>query len=175
MTPEGRSLPDYLREGLDIVFVGYNPGERSARLGHYYAGITNAFWPCLYRSGLVPEPITFEDDRRILDFNLGLTDLVKRPTRSSADLSAADVRQGAILLRKKLLRYRPRIVCFNGKGAYERFAGRRCQLGLQPQRLSDSLLFVLPSTSARAAGLRREEKLHYFCQLKALLDSLRQA
>lgn len=166
-------LPHYLREGLAIVFVGYNPGQRSAGLGHYYAGIGNAFWPCLYQSGLVPEPLTFADDHRLLDFDFGLTDLVKRPTRSAADLTAAEVRQGALALRQKLLRYRPRIVCFNGKGAYERFVGHPCPLGLQPERLGDSLVFVLPSTSARAGGLRRVNKLHYFYQLKALLDSLR--
>jgi TDG/mug DNA glycosylase family protein len=48
-------LPDYLRPGLKLVFVGFNPGERSARIGHYYAGRGNQFWNFLYESGLVPE------------------------------------------------------------------------------------------------------------------------
>ncbi|HXG35600.1 MAG TPA: mismatch-specific DNA-glycosylase [Dehalococcoidia bacterium] len=169
------TLPDYLRPGLDIVFVGYNPGERSARLGHYYAGIGNLFWSLLYESGLVPQPLTFLDDQRILEFNLGLTDLVKRSSRSSADLTADETTSGAAVLREKLLRYRPRIACFNGKGVYERLSGGPCSPGLQSDRLGDSLAFVLPSTSARNGRFNREEKLHYFREVKRCLDDIKAA
>ena len=51
-------LPDYLRPGLDVVFVGINPGLSSAAAGHHYAGRTNHFWPLLYEAGFVPEPLT---------------------------------------------------------------------------------------------------------------------
>ena len=37
-------LPDYLAPGLKVVFVGFNPGETSARRGHYYAYPGNRFW-----------------------------------------------------------------------------------------------------------------------------------
>ena len=164
------AFPDYLRKGLDIVFVGYNPGERSARLGHYYAGIGNQFWPLLYEAGLVPKPLTYEDDQRILDFNFGLTDLVKRPSRSSADVTAAETLAGVRLLHEKLLRYQPWIVCFNGKGIYPRLTGQQCFLGLQNERIGGSLVFVLPSTSARNGRLSRQEKLHYFRELKRIVD-----
>ena len=52
-----RTLPDYLRRGMRLVIVGCNPGEQSARLGHYYAGRANLFWPLLYDSRIVPEPL----------------------------------------------------------------------------------------------------------------------
>jgi G:T/U-mismatch repair DNA glycosylase len=52
-----RTLPDYLRKGMKMILVGANPGERSARVGHYYAGRGNQFWPILYGSGVIPEPI----------------------------------------------------------------------------------------------------------------------
>ena len=55
MRRPNRELPDYLKRGLDVVFVGFNPGERSAHIGHYYAGRGNQFWNFLYESGLVPE------------------------------------------------------------------------------------------------------------------------
>jgi len=61
-------LPDYLQPGLQVVFVGFNPGERSARLGHYYAGAGNLFWRALSESGLVPEALGFCDDWRIAQF-----------------------------------------------------------------------------------------------------------
>ena len=71
------SLPDYLQPGLRLVFVGFNPSMRSAAVGHYYAGPGNLFWPLLYESGLLPAPLTYAEDARILEFGIGLTDLVQ--------------------------------------------------------------------------------------------------
>jgi len=39
------------------------------------------FWPLLYEAGLLPEPLMYIEDYRILEFGVGLTALVKRPTR----------------------------------------------------------------------------------------------
>jgi len=164
-----RPLPDYLRPGLPLVFVGFNPGERSARLGHYYAGIGNLFWPALYRSRLVPEPLTFRDDHRLPEFGIGLTDLAKRPSRSAGQLPAREFRDGRAALRRKLGRVRPRVVAFNGKGVYELFTGKPCTLGVQPETLCGARVFVLPSTSARNAAVSRAEKLAWFRRLKRLL------
>ena len=77
-----RTLPDHLRKGMKLVIVGCNPTESSVRVGHYYAGRGNQFWPIMYESGVIPEPLSYEDDRRMLEFGIGMTDLVKRPTRS---------------------------------------------------------------------------------------------
>ena len=63
-----------------MILVGANPGDRSARVGHYYAGRTNQFWPIMYESGVIPAPLSYEDDRRMLEFGIGMTDLVNRPT-----------------------------------------------------------------------------------------------
>ena len=87
--PRSEALPDYLRPGLDVVFVGINPGLASAAQGRHYAGPGNHFWPLLYEAGFVPEPLTYEDDWRALDFAIGLTNLVERPSRGSGDLSRA--------------------------------------------------------------------------------------
>jgi mismatch-specific thymine-DNA glycosylase len=167
--PSGGPLPDHLAPGLDLVFVGINPGRRSAETGHHYAGRGNHFWPLLYESGLVPEPLTYEDDWRVPELGIGLTNLVARASPAMDDLSLKEMREGAALLREKILRYQPRIVCFNGKRIFEVFAGRRCQLGLQPERVGRSRLFVMPSTSARTASYQREDKLAFFRQLRDLL------
>ncbi len=66
---------------MKLIVVGCNPGDRSARVGHYYAGRSNAFWPLLYESGVLPEELNCKDDKRIIEFGIGLTDLVKRSTR----------------------------------------------------------------------------------------------
>ena len=90
-----RTLPDYLRKGMKMILVGPNPGDRSARVGHYYAGRANQFWPILYESGVIPEPLSYEDDRRMLEFGIGMTDLVKRPTRDRRRDRAPGVRRRA--------------------------------------------------------------------------------
>jgi TDG/mug DNA glycosylase family protein len=166
------ALPDYLRPGLDLVFVGINPGTRSAATGHHYAGPGNHFWPLLFESGLVDEPLTYERDARTLEWSIGLTNMVARSSPSITDLSLDELRAGAEVLRAKLLRYRPRIACFNGKRIFEVFAGHACEFGLQHDRLGDTQLFVMPSTSARTASYQRPDKLQYFIALRELVRAL---
>ena len=115
---QGDTLPDYLCEGLDIVFVGLNPGLYSAQVGHYFAYKQNRFWPALSASGLVPEPVGPEDDARLLEWGIGLTDVVKRPTRGIHELKPVEFRRGAKALQAKIERYKPRIVCFVGLTGY---------------------------------------------------------
>ncbi len=160
-----RQLPDYLRPGLEIVFVGFNPGERSARLRRYYAGRGNQFWNFLYESELVPERLSLEEDYRVLEFRIGLTDVVKRWSKSSSELSPADYRHGIPRLVGKLRKAAPRVVAFNGKVAYERFSGHPARLGWQRKALEGAKVFVLPSTSGRNGSLTRTRKLRYFRQL----------
>ena len=163
-------LPDYLRPGLDVVFVGINPGLASAAAGHHYAGRTNHFWPLLYEAGFTAEPLTHEDDRRCPEFGIGLTNLVDRPSRGIDDLSKDEMAAGARRLREKLRGCRPRVVCFNGKAIAEAFLDRRCALGLQPERWEGLPVFVMPSTSARTASYQRADKLRFFRELKRLVD-----
>lgn len=164
-----KRLPDYLHPGLDLVFVGINPGMRSAAAGHHYAGPGNHFWPLLHESGLVSEPLTADDDARVLEWNVGLTNMVARPSPGIADLTMDELRGGAVRLRSKLLRYRPRVVCFNGKKIYEVFAGRPTALGRQPENVTGSIIYVMPSTSPRGASYSRAQKLAYFRDLRGIV------
>src|SRR5258708_37586102 len=166
-----RTLPDYLRRGMRLVIVGCNPGERSARLGHYYAGRGNLFWPLLYDSKILPEPVEYNDDRRIIEFGIGLTDLVKRPTRGIEDIVRQEYAEGRILLSQKLEEFAPRVVAFNGKTVFEMFAQRACKLGLQKEKLYGAQVFVLPSTSGQNA-VARGNKLRYFRKLQSVLATL---
>ena len=79
---------------MKLVIVGCNPSESSVRVGHYYAGRVNQFWPVLYKSGVVPEPFDYHDDKRVIEFGIGLTDLVKRPTKTTAELTREDFAEG---------------------------------------------------------------------------------
>jgi TDG/mug DNA glycosylase family protein len=168
--PAAQVIPDYLKRGLDIVFVGINPGLASAAAGHHYAGPTNQFWPLLYEAGFVPDRFTYHDDHRINEYGIGLTNLVARESRGIDDLSLAEMRAGAEILREKLRRYHPRVVGFNGKAIAQVFLGHAIKLGLQPDRWEGIAVFAMPATSARAASYSRAAKLEYFKQLKRIVD-----
>lgn len=159
-------LPDYLTPGLKLVFIGFNPGERSARVGHYYAGRGNQFWNFLYESRLTPVRLTPEEDFRILEFGFGMTDMVKRWSKSISDLGRTDFQRGVPELKAKLLEFSPEVIAFNGKTAFEKFQGGKAKLGAQRGRFGRSRIYVLPSTSGRNGSLTRREKLRYFCRLK---------
>lgn len=166
-----RTLPDYLRKGMRLVVVGCNPAESSARVGHYYAGRGNQFWPLLHKSGVVPEPLEYRDDKRMIEFGIGMTDLVKRPTKGIEEIRKEEFAEGRVVLSQKLEEYAPRVVAFNGKIVYERFAQRPCKLGLQKELLYGARVFVLPSTSGQNA-IGHSQKLRYFRQLAELLSRL---
>lgn len=168
------TLPDYLRTGLELVFVGINPGTKSAATGHHYAGPGNHFWPLLFESGLVSERLTYEEDARVLEWNIGLTNMVDRATPSVSDLSPVELRAGAETLRKKLETYRPRVVCFNGKRIWEVFAGRKSTFGPQNEEVAGAVAYVMPSTSARTAAYQRADKLRFFLDLRALIEERRE-
>jgi TDG/mug DNA glycosylase family protein len=128
----------------------------------------------MYESGVIPEPLSYEDDRRILEFGIGMTDLVKRPTRGIDEIERQEFAEGRVLLAQKLEDLRPRVVAFNGKMVYEKFAGRPCKLGLQKEELYGAKVFVLPSTSGLNGGTERAVKTRYFKKLAALLKSLKE-
>lgn len=160
------ALPDILEGGLDIVFVGINPGRYSDKLGHYYAQPRNRFWPLLFESGILPRPLKAQDDWKLPRFRLGLTDVVQRTTAGSSDLSGKELRMGGEILRQKVLFYRPRILCFNGLTAYRALFKKEDPPGLQVSKIGDTTLFAIPSTSPRNARYSKIQLLTYFSALQ---------
>lgn len=172
------TLPDYLAENLDMVIVGINPSLMAAHRGKYYAGPGNHFYKLLYESGLTPRYIGFEEDYKLLQFGIGLTNIVTRPTKSSADLKKAEIKEGAKIVEDKLKYYKPKIAIFNGKCIYEVYANKNSKstfhFGLQPERIGDSAVWVVPSSSARCANFPRMiDKLHFYLALKKYLQFLK--
>jgi TDG/mug DNA glycosylase family protein len=131
----------------------------------------NPFWPLLYDSGILPESLPYTDDKRLIEFGIGLTDLVKRATRDIGELNREEIAEGRIVLAQKLEEYAPRVVAFNGKEAYEKFAQRPCKLGLQTEKLYGAQVFVLPVTGTKSSD-GRGIHLRYFRQLADVLRSL---
>jgi TDG/mug DNA glycosylase family protein len=168
------TLVDYLPDRPDILFVGINPGTYSAQQGHYYARPTNRFWWALHTSGLIPIPLSPQEDWRVIEFGLGLTDLVKRPTNSAADVRGDEFAAGRRVLADKIARVQPLIVCFNGLTGYQQFFQEPTQPGRQAPCLYGASVFVVPSTSARNAAYPRHVVLGFFRELYALRNELRQ-
>lgn len=156
-----RTLPDHLRKGMKLVIVGCNPTESSVRVGHYYAGRDNPFWPIMYESGVMPEPFDYHDDKRVIEFGIGLTDLVKRPSKTVEELKREDFAEGRIVLSQKLEEFQPKVVAFNGKLTYEQFAQRKCKFGLQKESLYGARVYVLIATPGAADDKRSEKLLHF--------------
>jgi TDG/mug DNA glycosylase family protein len=163
-----RTLPDHLRKGMKLVIIGCNPTDSSVRVGHYYAGRDNPFWPTLFESGVVPEPFDYHDDKRVIEFGIGLTDLVKKPSKTSDMLTREDFAEGRIVLSQKLEEFSPRVVAFNGRLTFEQFAQRKCKFGLQKERLYGARVFVLPATPGGQPANKKEAILQ-FRKLAALV------
>ncbi len=142
-------VPDLLQSGLKIVFVGFNPSLRSAEVGHHYASPNNRFWTILYWAGLTASKYLPEEDHLLLELGYGFTNIVERPTRAATDITRDEYRLGRQELRRKIQTYRPRLVCFVGKGVYQEYSGKRqIDWGLQADCLVEGVKdFVAPSSS----------------------------
>ncbi|XP_047519427.1 atrophin-1 isoform X2 [Pieris napi] len=171
-----RTLPDHLAENLDIIIIGINPGLFAAYKGHHYAGPGNHFWKCLYLSGLTREQMSADEDYKLLNFGIGFTNMVARPTKGSADLTRREIKEGSAILLEKLQTFRPKVAVFNGKLIYEVFSGKKdfC-FGKQPDTIAgtNTYMWVMPSSSARCAQLpRAADKVPFYAALKKFRDYL---
>jgi TDG/mug DNA glycosylase family protein len=176
-------LTDRIQPALRVLFVGINPGVRSAVSGHHFAGFSNRFWKLLWDARLVPEPITYEDDARLLEWGLGITNLIARPSPGIDDLRPKEYLEGWKILEQKIGRYKPAIVALVGVTLYRAIlphiqdeqparqrAGAKLTLGLKPHAIHGAPVFVLPNPSGRNANYTYTEMLRAFRRLKRRLE-----
>jgi TDG/mug DNA glycosylase family protein len=171
-------LTDRIAPGLRVLFVGINPGVRSAQTGHHFAGPSNRFWKLLYESGIVPEPITWQDDVRLPEFGLGITNLVARPSPGIDVLKPAEYVEGWRILERKVKKYRPAVLALVGVTLYRAIfplvaAGRpplRMVPGPQPLEIHGARVYVLPNPSGRNANYSYAEMLAAFATLRPVVD-----
>ena len=157
-----------------VLFVGINPGIRSAQLGHHFAGYSNRFWKLLYEAGLVTEPIGTEDDRRLPEWGFGLTNLVPRATPGIDTLRPDEYVEGAVALRRKVRRWSPRVVALVGvtlfRSLFGTHGGEPVALGLQAESFEGARVFVLPNPSGRNANFSYAEMLRAYKDLRTWVD-----
>jgi double-stranded uracil-DNA glycosylase len=166
-------LTDRIGRAVRVLFVGINPGVRSALTGHHFAGYSNRFWKLLFESGLVPRPVTCEDDVCLPEWGFGITNLVSRPSPGIDDLKPAEYLAGRAALERKIRRYRPDVVAFVGVTLYRALFSRKdaVKLGLQSERFESARVFVLPNPSGRNANYTYAEMLAAFKALKRTIDA----
>jgi len=178
-----QTLPDLLKDGLDVVFVGINPSIYSVERGHYFARPTNRFWPCLSRSilsraareALAVERLGPEHDRALLDHGIGFTDLVKRATAKASELAPSEFTPAVRRLLVKLERHRPRIACFHGvtgfRPVHYLLAGQsgEIKLGLQDLLLGPTRVYLLPNPSGANAHVTPADQTRWYDRLAECL------
>src|SRR4029453_18536744 len=135
---------------------------------------------------IVPQPITHEDDVRLPEWGIGMTNLVARPSPGIDDLSPAEYLEGWTILEKKIDHFRPAIVAFIGVTMYR--ALWRVLGGVQPgaskpvikpgfqhATVHGARLFVLPNPSGRNAHFSYDDMLRAFRALARAMRALPEA
>lgn len=161
-------LPDIIDEQTRLLIIGLALSPKSAETGHYYADSDEQFYALMYHSGLVSEDLTPRQDRELLNYHIGLTNLIKnKPITSTREINPIDHSIGEII--RTIFDFQPEIVCFNGELAYTHFYDRRGEYGLQKVKIGDAKIIVVPDSNIRRCEMTFEEKLAYYEELNNLL------
>ena len=164
-------IPDHLVPNLKILFVGYNPSIRSGETGHHYANPNNRFYKILEQAGLTPRRYLPQEDKELLELGYGFSNIVARPTKTATEITKEEYEEGRTILKQKIEFFKPKIVCFVGKGVYIEYSRKKTvQWGVQANPIvPTSIEFVAPSSSG-LVRMKLEEMVDIFKQIKALLE-----
>lgn len=147
-----RTLPDTVGRGMCLLVCGLNPSLYAADRGIGFARPGNRFWPAALAAGLVRRDRDPVD--ALVHHGLGMTDLVKRATTSSSELTRDEYRAGLARVRRLVEWLRPATVCFVGLEGWRAAVDRRATAGVQPEQLAGVPVYVMPSTSGLNAHSR---------------------
>src|SRR5512147_853830 len=143
---QDKTVRDVIAPGLRVLFCGINPGLYSGATGHHFARPGNRFWPTLHQAGFTQRLLAPSEERELLTFGYGITNLVARATATADKLSRDELVAGQKRLRAKVKRYEPQVVAVLGISAYRTaFAQKAAALGRQPEGLVNVTVWVLPN------------------------------
>jgi TDG/mug DNA glycosylase family protein len=167
-------IKDHLKENLDLLFVGFNPSIRSGETGHHFANPNNRFWKILHESGLTPRKFDSTEDYRLLELGYGMTNIVPRPTKAADEITKEEYKEGREKLIKKISVYKPKVVCFVGKGVYQEYSRKKkLPWGIQDDSVVPGTLdFVAPSSSG-LVRMKIDEIIQIYAEIPKLLKSLK--
>jgi len=166
-------VPDVIAPNLKVLFSGINPGLYSAATGHHFARPGNRFWPALLAGGFTPRLLSPWEEDELLQLGYGITNIVKRTTATADQLDRDELILGAKRLVTKVKRYRPRVLAIVGVGAYRTaFAKPDAQLGLQPEKIGATQIWLLPNPSGLNAHYQPADLARLFKELRRFVDRL---
>jgi double-stranded uracil-DNA glycosylase len=164
----GKTVPDVIAPGLDVLFCGINPGLYSGATGFHFARPGNRFWPALHGAGFTDRLLDPSEEQLLLEAGCGITNLVTRATAAAAELANEELADGRRSLERKVRRYAPRWLAVLGIGAYRTAFGRRgAHIGEQPERLGATGIWVLPNPSGLNANHQLPDLVRLFGELRA--------
>jgi TDG/mug DNA glycosylase family protein len=163
----GKSVPDIIDEGLEVLFCGINPGLYSGAVGHHFARPGNRFWNALLASGFTEELVSPFEERTLLSYGIGITNLVVRATAGAEELTGEEIRRGTRRLRRKVCRFRPSFLAVLGLGAFRVGFGRPgARPGDQQEQICGSSVWLLPNPSGLNAHYGLPELTVAFASLR---------
>ena len=143
-----RTIADVIAPNLRVLFCGINPGLWSGATGHHFARPGNRFWPALYAGGFTDRLLKPHEKAELLHNGIGITNVVMRTTAAAAELEPKEFVAGGKALRRKVLKYRPRVLAVLGIGAFRAaFDHPAAHLGEQPDRIGETRVWILPNPS----------------------------
>jgi TDG/mug DNA glycosylase family protein len=170
---EGKTVADILAPHLKILFCGINPGLYSAAVGHHFARPGNRFWPALFAAGLTPRLLSPFEERELLEYGFGITNVVRRASARADVLTTDEYREGGQNLKARVHAYQPRILAVLGIGAFRNaFDLPRAGFGRQEIQIGDTLVWALPNPSGLNAHFSLADLADSFSKLKTASDSL---
>jgi TDG/mug DNA glycosylase family protein len=167
-----RAVPDVIGRGLKVLFCGINPGLYSGAVGHHFARPGNRFWTALNLSGFTDRLLSPFEEHLLPVYGWGITNIVNRATAQASELSADELREGAVLLERKIHLYRPGTLAVLGIDAYRKaFEAPRGVIGPQNKTIGATAVWVLPNPSGINARYQREELVRLFSALRAAVGA----
>ena len=155
-----RSLADTVGPDMRVLICGLNPSIYAADAGVGYARPSNRFWKAAVEAGLVA---TARDPATALRAHgVGMTDLVKRATTRSAELTREEYGMGAARVRRLVDWLSPRVVCFVGLEGYRSVIDKQAEVGWQDVAFGGRPAYVMPSTSGLNARSRPDDVVTHF-------------
>ncbi len=150
-----------------MLFCGINPGLMTAATGHHFARPGNRFWPVLHLSGFTPRLMKPSEQRELLSYGLGITNVVERATARADELSAEEYLEGGRRLTAKVTLLRPRWLAVVGVTAYRAaFDDRKARVGPQERVIGDTRVWVLPNPSGLNAHWTAATMAEEFARLR---------
>ena len=169
----GEALGPIVGPGLHVLFVGVNPSLRSAEVGHHFARPGNRFWPALHEAGFTPRRLRPDEDAELPAYGVGVTNIAFRPTRAAAQITDAELREGALALERTVRRHEPRLVAVVGLTAYRTaFKRPKATMGLQPDEIGGRPVWVLPNPSGLNAHYKPADFARLYAEARAYAETL---